>query len=203
MKIELALKKTRNIVLASASPRRIELLTQIGVDFTAMPSSIEETINNALSPDKIVQELSLLKAQDVSNRLNGNSLVIGADTIVYKNTIFGKPKNEQDAFNMLQSLSGVWHEVFTGIALIDLHDKKIITSYERTLVKMRSLTHEDILSYLRTGDYIDKAGGYGIQSIGALLIDRINGCYFNVVGLPIVRLCEELKKFKIDLLQGI
>lgn len=191
----------KKIILASASPRRIELLSNSGIEFEVLPSNIEENINENLSPQDIVQELAYLKAYDITKRIKEKCLIIGADTIVFREKIFGKPINEDDAIKMLNELNGKWHQVYTGIALIDLYDNKIIKSYEKTLVKMKRLTKNEILNYIKTEEYKDKAGAYGIQKFGAFLIEKINGCYFNVVGLPIAKLYNEIKKLGVDFLE--
>ena len=189
------------IILASASPRRLELLKQIGLEFTVRPSQVEEKYSQGLNPKDWVQELALAKALDVANTLV-EGLVIGADTIVVKdNCIYGKPKDEGEAIAMLKSLSGQEHLVQTGIAVVDCGDKtNFITEVEVTKVKFRALTDGEIRAYVKSKEPMDKAGAYGIQGLGALLVDGIEGCYFNVVGLPISRLAQGLKKFGVEVL---
>lgn len=190
----------REIVLASASPRRCELLKQIGLSFTVMPANINEDISCGQEPTAMVEKLSRDKAFHVANELQHDCIVIGADTIVVKDEILGKPTDELDARNMLERLQGDWHEVITGITVVAVPEKTSTTTFERTRVKMKPLDASEIETYIATGEPMDKAGAYGIQGMGALLVDRIEGCYFNVVGLPLVRLSEILKDYGCRLL---
>lgn len=196
----------KRIVLASASPRRVELLKQIRLEFEVFPSSVGEQLDMKAKPEDVVQQLACKKAVDVAEKLNSvkkgkNTIVIGADTIVVKDgIIMGKPKNEAHAFEMLKSLQGEWHEVLTGIAVVNAQDMKRITDYERTRVKFRNFSDDIINSYIRTGEPMDKAGAYGVQGIGAVLVERIEGCYFNVVGLPLVKLANLLGNFDVKVL---
>ncbi|MDK2800733.1 MAG: nucleoside triphosphate pyrophosphatase [Clostridiales bacterium] len=183
------------IILASASPRRQELLQQIGLKFEVMPSAVEEKIENNAPPEEIVQQLSFVKAKDIAKNVEQSCIVIGADTIVvYKNNILGKPKNYDDAYSMLKMLSGDAHNVLTGFTVIRTDDGKTITNYAQTSVKFREITEEEIIGYINTQEPMDKAGAYGIQGIGSLLVEQIKGDYFNVVGLPIAKLMQVLKK---------
>jgi len=200
--MEVIMKK---IILASASPRRVELLKQIKLEFEVIPSNASERIDKKLKPEEIVQQLACKKAVDIAEKLNfaqkgNNTIVIGADTIVVKDGIMGKPKNEAHAFEMLKSLQGKWHEVLTGIAVVNAQDMKCVNDYERTRVKFRNLSDDIINSYIKTGEPMDKAGAYGVQGIGAVLVERIEGCYFNVVGLPIVKLANLLEDFDVKIL---
>ena len=189
------------IILASASPRRRELLTQIGLEYEVAPSKVEEKITKTL-PEEAVQELALQKAEDVFERLERqgerNFLVVGADTVVsLDGCIMGKPEEEADACRMLRLLQGRMHQVYTGVALCGKReDGQVICSsfYEKTDVAMYPMTQEEIMAYVETKEPMDKAGAYGIQGRGAAHIERINGDYNNVVGLPVGRLCQELKK---------
>jgi len=195
----------KRIVLASASPRRAELLKQIKLDFEVIPSNANEEINTNMNPEEVVQQLAYKKAFDIADKLNvarkgNNTIVIGADTIVVKDGIMGKPKNDAHAFEMLKSLQGEWHEVLTGIAVVNAQDMKWVKDYERTRVKFRNLSDDIINSYIKTGEPKDKAGAYGVQGIGALLVERIEGCYFNVVVLPLVKLANLLKAFDVRIL---
>ncbi|HHV60582.1 MAG TPA: septum formation inhibitor Maf [Clostridiaceae bacterium] len=186
----------KNIILASASPRRKELLEQIGVNFQIVSSNTDEHIEFANDPVEYACTLSGKKAMDVAKRYDSGYLVIGADTIVVLDgKILGKPEDKEDAFRMLKSLQGKWHEVITGVTVIDAGDKRAESDYEKTRVKMRSLSDDMIKAYINTGEPMDKAGSYGIQRFGALLVERIEGCYFNVVGLPLVKLSFMLEKF--------
>lgn len=193
------------IILASQSPRRKELLKQIGLEFTVCPSHKEEVITSQ-NPADVVRELSLQKAEDIQNLLKERNemaqqgktdrddiLVIGADTIVvYRNEILGKPGDEKNAKQMLEMLSGHTHSVFTGVTLL-YGEKKIIFA-EETKVTMCSMSKEEIEWYVNTGECSDKAGAYGIQGYGARFISRIEGDYNNVVGLPVCRIYQEMKK---------
>ncbi|NLY43651.1 MAG: septum formation inhibitor Maf [Clostridiaceae bacterium] len=183
------------IFLASASPRRQELLQQIGLKFEVMPSNIDENIDKNEPPERIVQQLAYSKARDVSQRISEPGIVIGADTIVvHGGTVLGKPKDDREAFMMLKSLSGDVHTVFTGFSIINTYSGKTVNGYEQTLVKFREISDEDIQKYIRTGEPMDKAGAYGIQKKGSMLVDRIEGDYFNVVGLPVAKIAWILQK---------
>ena len=191
----------KKIVLASASPRRKELLEQIGVDFDIIPSTSEELITNSI-PIDIVQKLAEQKAQEVYDKLDNPSIVIGADTIVVLNDIImGKPKNEKDAYNMLKSLQNNVHTVYTGVCVLinEKNDTKKILFSEATEVSMYPMSDEQIYSYINTKEPMDKAGAYAIQGKCAIYIKSISGEYNNVVGLPIARLYNELMKYGVDL----
>lgn len=190
-------------ILASGSPRRAELLNIIGLDFEVLPSNTEEVIDPKDEPEVVVKKLSAQKAEEVAKRLADTSeelYVIGADTIVVADEILGKPVSREDAFSMLSNLQGKCHKVITGVTIIEIRTQKEISEAVETLVYMRKLTPEEINSYLDTGEPFDKAGSYGIQGIGSLLIDRIDGCYFNVVGLPLATLSKMLNNFNIRIL---
>jgi septum formation protein len=191
----------KKIVLASASPRRCELLKQVGLKFDIVPADIDESLEVSAAPLIIVQKLSYEKACYVSRKLNPGPLVIGADTIVARDgSILGKPHNCSHAAEMLRALSGGWHEVITGLTVIDTSNGRYRTDYEKTRVKMRDISDKTIDSYIATGEPMDKAGGYGIQGMGALLVERIEGCYYNVVGLPLQRLGTVLEDFGVSIL---
>ena len=189
-----------NLILASASPRRRELLTQIGVKFEIKISDVEEVMDASLSAEAQVQSLALQKAQAVATSLN-EGWVLGADTVVVNNgVLLGKPRNETEAKEMLESLSGKWHQVMTAVALVDASgEQQTWTSVEITNVKFRDLTEEDIAAYVATGESMDKAGAYGIQGYGALLVERIEGCYKNVVGLPLQLVAAGLRTWGVNL----
>ena len=177
------------IVLSSASPRRAQLLRMLGLEFTVKPSSKEETAIEGVSPEEMVMALARSKAADEGD------VVISADTIVYYDgRVFGKPKNENDAFDMLRTLSGNTHAVYTGICVNGKCD------YEKTLVTFRELSDDEIWSYIKSGEPMDKAGAYGAQGKGALLIEKINGDFFNVMGLPISKLSLMLKEVGVRIL---
>lgn len=181
------------IILASASPRRRELLALAGVDFTVRVADVEEIIPENASPDEVVMSLARQKAQAVANE-RPDSIIIGSDTVVaLDGAILGKPKDEEDAFRMLKTLSGRSHTVYTGVAII--HGEKINSFCEATEVVFNSLTDEEIRNYVATKEPMDKAGAYGIQGKGCVLVEKIVGDYFNVVGLPVSRVYRELKSF--------
>ncbi len=191
------------IILASASPRRKELLTVMGLPFTVCVSSADETVDKSLPPYFIVEQLSLLKASDVASRLKQEGkegIVIGADTVVvYDGIILTKPSDETQAKEMLKTLSGKWHSVLSGVTVMNTKNAKSETFFEETKVHFLELSEETIDKYIKTGEPMDKAGSYGIQGKGGLLIDKIEGDYFNVVGLPICRLSTVLKEeFGVD-----
>ncbi len=179
----------KNIILASASPRRQQLLNQIGIKFSVIPSTMDEVMNNALEPFQVAISLASQKCNDVATHNLSDGIVIGADTIVVKdNKMLGKPKNENDAFDMLKYLNGEWHEVITGLCLYRTSDKKCMCDFETTRVKIANKSDEFIREYISTREPLDKAGAYGIQGYGSLLVEKIDGCYFNVMGLPIYKL---------------
>ncbi len=180
------------IILASASPRRAELLKQIGLNFQVFPSELAETIPTPTSPTALAKDLALMKAQTVGRRFK-RGLIIGADTIVvFEQQILGKPENDHHAIEILSRLSGNHHEVVTGVSLLDLERKRKIVWSESTLVYFRKLRKSEILDYVHSHDVLDKAGGYGIQEMAAAFVSRVEGCYFNVVGLPLASLVEKL-----------
>ena len=187
------------LILASASPRREELLALIGLKFTVEPSLVEEPAFSGGEPAEYAKKLAYLKARDVADRYQGSSkLVIGADTIVIiGGEVLGKPADEREAEAMLKKLNGRTHEVITGVAVIDAATGSQEIDASRTLVTFRAMTDAEIRRYVKTGEPMDKAGAYGIQGLGAINITRIEGCYFNVVGLPLPTLAGMLKKFGI------
>lgn len=192
-----------NIILASASPRRKEILGNTKVKFDIIKSEIDEVILEDEAPAQAVMRLAFEKCMDIASK-NKNNLVIGADTIVVlDNAILGKPKDKEDAIKMIKKLSGRVHQVITGISLINLDADKKIIDYVVSSVKFKELSDEDIIDYIQTNESLDKAGAYGIQGYGALLVEEIQGDYFNIVGLPISRLSDLLKKhFSINLFYG-
>ncbi len=185
------------IVLASGSPRRRELLRQIGIEAEVRPSSVEENVT-ADGPEETVKELSRRKAEDVAEKTEGTDvLVIGADTIVWADgKILGKPGSEQEAERMIRSLAGKTHQVYTGVTLIyrsSEGEKKRTSFAERTDVSVYPMEEEEIREYARCGEPMDKAGAYGIQGSFAAYVEKIQGDYSNVVGLPVGRLFQEIK----------
>ncbi len=186
------------IVLASGSPRRRELLEQIGIRAEVIPSSVEEKVTSTV-PGKVVLELSGQKAEDVAGKLTGTDvLVIGADTVVSAGgRILGKPGSEKEAQEMIRSLAGTSHQVYTGVSLIyrDREGAEKRTAFaEKTDVFVYPMDEEEILSYAGCGEPMDKAGAYGIQGRFAAYVEKIDGDYNNVVGLPVGRLYQEIKR---------
>lgn len=191
------------IILASASPRRKEILQNTKLKFEIQKSNIKEVILENESPKDMVVRLAYEKAYDVAKN-NRDKLVIGADTIVVlDNNILGKPKDKDEAYQMVKSLSNKTHEVITGISLINIKKGITINDYVTSLVTFKDLTEDSIKDYINTNESLDKAGAYGIQGYGALLVDSIQGDYFNIVGLPISKLSDLLKDhFDINLFYG-
>ena len=189
-----------NIILASASPRRREILENTNVKFDVISSSIEELVLEGESPCQMVMRLAFEKGIDIASKRKSD-LVISADTIVVlDNTVLGKPKDEEEAKLMITNLSGRTHQVITGISLINLENDKKVIDYVISNVKFKNLSEDDINDYIRTKESLDKAGAYGIQGYGALLVEEIKGDYFNIVGLPISKLSDLLKiHFNINL----
>lgn len=191
----------KKIILASQSPRRRELLTQIGLEYEVCPSTVEEIVTET-NPVDIVKSLSLQKAMDVEEKKMAECptealLVIGADTIVvYDNKILGKPKNEDDAVAMLTMLQGKTHSVYTGVTLIFVQNgvEEVESFAEETQVTMYPMTQEEILWYVGTKEPMDKAGAYGIQGYCARFIEKIHGDYNNVVGLPVGRIYQMIRE---------
>ncbi|MGB3366756.1 MAG: Maf family protein [Acidaminobacteraceae bacterium] len=182
------------IILASNSPRRKEILSNVGVEFSVRGSDIEEIVRVGEKPESVVMALAFEKAFDIASRVEDKTIIVAADTIVYKNSILGKPIDDKDAFKMLKSLSGSSHEVYTGFTVLRANTNLKITEYVKTTVIFKNLDDETINRYIATGEPMGKAGAYAIQGYGSTLIDSIDGDYFNVVGLPISRLSEVLKK---------
>lgn len=187
------------LILASQSPRRQKLMANLGFKFQIMPSPIEDSfIDLDILPIDFAKKLALLKAQYVAERIDHPAIILGADTIVVlNNQILNKPKDEDDAYNMLRKLSGNTHVVFTGIALVSSKDGRILSDVQKTEVTFRNLSDEEIYAYIKTGSPMDKAGAYGIQDdFGAVFVSHIVGCYYNIVGLPLEMLYTSLIKFK-------
>ncbi len=181
------------LILASASVRRAEILHDAGFSFTVLSSVIDETPYPGETPHDLVQRLASAKAELAAARAVGPAIVIAADTeVALDGRIFGKPRSSDDARHMLEKLSGHTHSVFTGVALIRLPDAERRTFVESTLVHFAMLSADDITRYLATGEPHDKAGAYAIQGRAGRFIPRIEGCYFNVVGLPLARLQHAL-----------
>ena len=183
------------LILASASPRRKELLAKTGLAFDIIPAKGEETITKTI-PAEVVMELSLQKAKEIADMQTEVCIVIGADTSVAKgDTIMGKPKDEADAFRMLDMISDDCHQVYTGVTIIRTGERaEIITFAEKTDVYLYPISEKDIRAYIESGDPMDKAGAYGIQGDFAVHVKGIQGDYYNVVGLPIGRVYQELQR---------
>ena len=182
----------QRLILASGSPRRKELLSNLQLKFEVVVSDIEEIVDESLQPEEVVMDLAYQKANDVA-QIHSDAIVLGSDTVVvFDGEILGKPTDEEDSFRMLKMLSGNTHEVLTGVSIIS--PQETITFYERTEVTFWELTDDEIRAYIASGEPADKAGSYGIQMLGSVLVKRINGDYFAVVGLPVSRTKRELKK---------
>jgi septum formation protein len=187
------------IILASQSPRRYELLKMIGLNFKVRPSHVEEINSDNLPPIEYTLKNARIKGHSVAVN-TPESIVISADTIVvYKEEILEKPKDESHAKDILQKLSGKTHEVVTGFGFSLIAKEKFVFNHESTKVTFRNLTQNEISAYVQTGEPFDKAGGYGAQGAGSLLIKRIDGCFFNVVGLPLANFFVTLDKFLVEL----
>ncbi|MRG88218.1 Maf family protein [Salinibacillus xinjiangensis] len=186
---------SRQLILASSSPRRQQLLEQVKIPFDIRKPDVDESIISSRSPESKVEQLAKLKADHVS-LLTEQEVILAADTVVsYQGDIFEKPHTEEDAMNMLSALSGQVHEVYTGVAIRTSDRIKVLA--EKTEVEFWPLSSKEIHHYISTMDPFDKAGAYGIQSIGATFVKRIIGDYYNVVGLPISRVVRELRDFSI------
>lgn len=187
------------IILASQSPRRRELLGQMGFSFTVRPAKGEELPHPELTPAQLVEELARQKALEVSAEAEADDVVVAADTVVaIDGKVLGKPHDKVHAAQMLSALSGREHTVYTGVAV--KRGETLLVEYEATHVRFRPLTQREIDLYIQTGEPMDKAGSYGIQGYGALLVEGIRGDYFNVVGLPICRLGRMLAQVGEDAL---
>lgn len=198
-----------SVILASASPRRRELLSRMGIDFEIVTSSMEETTKES-EPEKVVKELSFKKAEDVLKQIRKNHqysdntpvVIIGADTVVSKDSrIMGKPKSKEEAFDMIRSIQNSTHQVYTGVTIFIYQDgtKKLQSKSfaECTDVVVFPMTDSEINDYIATGDCMDKAGAYGIQGPFGIFVEKIKGDYNNVVGLPIARLYQTLKELAV------
>ena len=185
------------IILASGSPRRKELLEQIGVNFEIITSNKEEIITST-NPEDVVKELSMMKAEDVAGSMEGPVIVLGADTVVaHGGRILGKPKDKEDAINMITSFAGEDHYVYTGVCIIRKEEDgsvKTISFAEGTKVTVYPMTEEEIKEYVESGEPMDKAGAYAIQGLFAPYIKGIEGDYYNIVGFPIARIYQQLKE---------
>lgn len=190
------------VILASKSPRRVEILEKIVKEFEVVQSNFDEnTIDFKGDIEKYVKDLSRNKAIEVSKRLNEPSIVIAADTVVFQSgKVLEKPKNEEDAFSMLSSLSGNTHKVYSGICLINTYDDTVVTDCDCTEVRFSELNPRQIRNYINSGEPMDKAGAYGIQGLGSAFVEGIKGCYYNVMGLPLNKLYKALENYDITIL---
>ena len=188
------------LILASKSPRRKFLLKQIGMKFRIIPSNVTEVFILSESPSDNAERIALEKASEVASRLR-KGIVIGADTIVViDHHVLGKPTSKDDARRMLKLLSRREHSVFTGFALIDVESGRHVTGVEETKVRFRKLEEKEITDYINSGSPMDKAGAYGIQDdFGAVFIEKVDGCFYNVVGFPLARFYSTLQRFKKEL----
>ena len=190
----------KEVILASASPRRKELLEKIGLRFKVEPSNYEEDITSALEPHELAQKISLEKAKVVANK-HQNVIVVAADTfIVFGDQILGKPHTEKEARKMLEAISGKSHSVITGFSIIDTSNNKTLSKSVETKIYVRKLTLAEIDAYVKSKEPLDKAGAYAIQGLGSVFVEKIDGDYYNVVGFPLSALTEALKEFDINIL---
>lgn len=190
----------KKIILASTSPRRKEILSKTGLSFDIQESNYEEDMTLQMPPGKLSEHLSLGKAKSVANK-NNDAIVIAADTfVVYNNKCLGKPKTVSLASEMLNMLNGKENDIITGVTIIDTSNNHTVSFHETTKVFMKKLSSETIEAYIKTGEPLERAGGYSLQELGSILVEKIDGDFFNAMGLPINRLAEELKSFGIKIL---
>lgn len=188
-------------ILASSSPRRIEILNNLKLEFDVIPSNYDEKMENNFPAEETACFLARNKAIDVYNSLESKKLVVAADTIVYcEGMILGKPKNHDDAYKMLKLLSGKKHKVITGMCIINKSLDSIYEKAEETIVEFKKLGEDEIINYINTNEPFDKAGAYGIQGLGGLFVKRIEGCYFNVMGFPVHRFYIMMRDIGVNLL---
>ncbi|MEA2088227.1 MAG: Maf family protein [Patescibacteria group bacterium] len=191
----------QKIILASKSFRRKQLLRQMGLSFRIRESKYKEDMQAFNNPYKLAKFLAFKKAEEVAKHYR-NAIIIGADTfIIYKNQFIGKPKNKQEAKKMLQTFSGNEHSVISGFAIIDVKNKKIINDFGEAKVKFRNLSNSEIDDYLNSVEFLDKAGGYGLQDRAATLVESINGDFYSIIGLPISKIYLALKNMGINALK--
>lgn len=190
-----------NVVLASASARRQELLKRLVEEYQVLVSDFDEnSVRFNSSCPEYVMEVARGKALSVAEGLKSESLVIGSDTIVaYEGLVLGKPMDQEDAFSMLKMLSGKKHQVYSGIALVNTSNGQVISDFSVTEVKFDVLSDDEIWKYIASGEPMDKAGAYGIQGHGGVFVEEIHGCYYNVVGLPLNKLNKMIKGMGVNL----
>lgn len=190
------------IYLASTSPRRRELMEQLGLRFDIISRPVDETVAEDMEPAGLVEALSARKALAVSRELS-QGLVIGSDTVVvWRGKIMGKPSDETDALRMLRCLQGSEHYVYSGLAVVDATDGRMVCTHERTRVIFRPVGDDELKLYVNSGEPMDKAGSYAIQGLGAVFVSGIEGCYANVVGLPLFKLASVFKCFGVNVLES-
>jgi len=190
--------KDSGLVLASSSPRRRQLLGYLGLEFEVMPSDFEEVVDESLTPAEVVVDLAIAKAQEIAARIvastRGASVVLGADTVVVLDgRVIGKPASRQQAAEMLTQLSGRCHEVYTGVALVELPGGRVTSAHQVSKVYMRTIAPGEIRAYVETGEPMDKAGAYALQGIGSVFVEKIEGCFTNIIGLPIPLVVQLLR----------
>ena len=194
--------QTYNLILASGSPRRRELLEQVGLSFTVAPADVDETLRPELSPREQVMELSRIKARAAAETAPPEAVILAADTIVVlDHAILGKPRDPEDARAMLRSLSGRGHQVLTGVTVRTGETEE--TACVCTEVHFRPLSEREIDAYVRSGEPLDKAGAYGIQGLAAVFVDKLAGDYYNVVGLPLCAAAGMLRRAGVPLLEAL
>jgi septum formation protein len=194
----------KRLVLASGSPRRQEILKQLGLEFEVIVSRADETFPKGCPPEKAAMAVALRKTRDVVQRIGFPAIVIGADTIVVLDgEVMGKPVDAGQAFQMINALAGKEHTVITGLAVVDSTSGEERTGYQSTLVRMKEIPADRIKKYVATGEPFDKAGAYAVQGKASVFIEEINGCFFNVVGLPVGKLDSMLHSVGVDLFEFI
>lgn len=192
-------RSMRNIVLASGSPRRQALLKQIGLKFTVDPDITEDEMDDGLEPHRLAKKLSQQKAASVAHKYK-SGLIIAADTFgVFEGILIGKPKSANDARDILRKINGKYHSVITGLTVMDSANGDSITESVETRVYIKSLTEKEIDDYVKSGEPLDKAGAYAIQGLGVIIVDKIEGDYSNVIGLPLPKLAEILSRFGVSI----
>ena len=193
-------REVRKIILASTSPRRKQLLKQLGLNFEIVPSDVEEKLNPRLGPRNQVEQLALQKAEAVADQFE-DAIIIGADTmVVLNNEVIGKPKDTQDAKRMLKKLRGRQHSIVTGFVLIDTLQRRTIIKSVEIKVWFRKISPQEIANYIDRDKPFDKAGAYAIQDLGSIFVEKIEGDYFGAVGLPLYTLAKELNKLGVEVL---
>lgn len=190
------------LYLASSSPRRRMLLERLRLPFFVLAKPVDEALDVEMPPRRRVEILAERKARTAAEDVS-QGLVIGADTLVVCNgRVLGKPADAREAEKMLRLLQGRQHDVYTGVAVVEKPAGRVLVACEQTKVKFKPLTESEIKRYVATGEPLDKAGAYAVQGVGAIFIDSIKGCFFNVVGLPLARLAQMLKEFGVDVLDS-